>query len=398
VTAAAVDSPPTGAREGRSADPTIRQRLYRFRWLLAAGVVLLVACLGLALYGSTAHGGTLDPRSYDPSGSHAVSALLAARGVSVTTATDVADALAAAHAGTTLVVVRPDYLDADQLQQLADSPADLVVVGADQSVVNGLAHVTVGAAIVTDESGDTERTDPDCSWPVATVAGSAELGSINYYAGAAVRCYPGPGGYGLVGIEAGSRSVILLGDPTPLENSSLADDGNAALAIGMLDTHPRVVWLVPQTIAPSAAAVTQKDITDLMPSRLRQALVQLAIAMVVVALWRGRRFGRLVREDLPVVVRRAEVVVGRARLYQRSKSRDSAASALRAGCRDRLARRLSFGVNPDPDTLVDAVAARSYRAPSDIGALLYGATPVDDQALVALSQALSVLEQEVSRT
>jgi hypothetical protein len=397
--AAADVADPVAARDGRSADPTIRQQLYRIRWLLATGAVLLVACIGLAYYGSSAHGGTLDPRSYDPSGSHALGTLLSQRGVTVTTATDVPTALASAQAGTTLVVVRPDYLDAAELAQVATSPADLVVVGADQSELAGLWSVVAHEQVLAVESGVTESTQPQCAAPAAVIAGSAELGRLTYQASeSATRCYPGDGGYGLVSFTAGGRQVTLLGDAAPLENENLAADGNAALSIGLLDTHQRVTWLIPLAVAPQASAGAQQDITDLMPSRLKQALVWLAIAMIVVALWRGRRFGRLVREDLPVVVRRAEVVVGRARLYQRSKSRDSAAEALRSGSRDRLARRLSFGANPRPDLLVDALATRTHRPAADLSALLYGSTPVDDRALIALSQALSVLEQEVSRT
>ncbi len=379
-------------------EPTVRQRMYRLRWLLAAGVVLLLGCVSFVWYDSTIHGGDLDPRSYDPAGTHALSVLLGQRGVTVTTDTDVSAALAAATSGSTLVVVRPDYLNSAQLRQIANTPADLVVVGADQTVVNDLGTITASSAISAGVTGDTETVQPDCPWPIADISGSAQLGAVVYDGGTAQRCYPGDdGGYGLVSIEQGSQRITLLGDPTPLENATLADDGNAALALGLLDTHPRVIWLLPLTVSPDVAASGQRDITSLFPDRLKTALIQLVIAVVIIALWRGRRFGRLVREDLPVVVRRAESVVGRARLYQRARAHDSAAQALRAGSRDRLSSRLGFGISPAAVALVEVVAARSQRRPDDVAALLYGATPVDDHALVALTHALSVLEQEVSR-
>jgi hypothetical protein len=92
------------------------------------------------------------------------------------------------------------------------------------------------------------------------------------------------------------------------------------------------------------------------------------------------------------------VVVGRARLYQRSKARGTAAEALRAGTRDRVSRRLGFGVHPSQPALIDAVATRAGRPAGDVAQLLYGATPADDHGLIALAHALSALEQEVSRT
>jgi hypothetical protein len=47
--------------------------------------------------------------------------------------------------------------------------------------------------------------------------------------------------------------------------------------------------------------------------------------------------------------------------------------------------------------VVDAVAARTRRAPPDVAALLYGAAPADDAALVRLADDLDALEREVSR-
>ena len=120
--------------------------------------------------------------------------------------------------------------------------------------------------------------------------------------------------------------------------------------------------------------------------------------------------GRLVPEALPVVVRQAETVVGRARLYRRARSYDRAAEALRSGARDRLARRLGFAPGSDHDALVDAIALRlratggrdasnvNARGASSVNALLYGPTPADDHALVELARQLTALEQEVLKS
>jgi len=176
----------------------------------------------------------------------------------------------------------------------------------------------------------------------------------------------------------------------------LAKDGNAALALGLLDTHPNVVWLVP-AIAPVSSG-PHLSVSSLLPSRLKLAFLQLVIAVIVIAIWRGRRLGRLVPEDLPVVVRQSETVRGRSRLYRRSHSLDTAADALREGSRDRLAHRLGLGPRPQPAALVQAVAARATQPAAQIEALLYGSTPADDLTLVTLAQALTALEQEVLRT
>ena len=51
----------------------------------------------------------------------------------------------------------------------------------------------------------------------------------------------------------------------------------------------------------------------------------------------------------------------------------------------------------EPATVTDAVAARSRLPAVEVSALLYGAAPADDSALVALADRLDDLEKEVRR-
>jgi len=380
-------------RAGHSTDPTIRQRWRRARVLVGAAVVVVVGATLVAL-GSGRSGAALDPRSYTSSGTHALSVLLEQRGVHVVAETDAPTAEQLAVKGTTLVVVSPELLSTDELTAIASSRADLVVVGARLDVIQGLG---LPLAPETDD-GSTVRL-PSCSLQAATVAGSAQLTGPGYTVpSGGTGCYPDGGGFALVTFETSGHRVTVLADGTPLMNSSLAKDGNAALALGLLDTHPIVVWLVPPEIAPASTSGGNASVQSLLPSRLKSAFLQLVIAVVIVAIWRGRRLGRLVPEDLPVVVRQSETVRGRSRLYRRSRSLDTAAHALREGTRDRLGHRLGLGPRPQPAALVQAIAARAGRPGAQVEALLYGSTPVDDLTLVTLAHALTALEQEVLRT
>ena len=83
---------------------------------------------------------------------------------------------------------------------------------------------------------------------------------------------------------------------------------------------------------------------------------QLCLAVVLLALWKGRRIGPLVAEELPVVVRASETVEGRGRLYRSRRARDRAADALRTATLQRLLPRLGLGPNAD--------AGRRGRRPS----------------------------------
>jgi hypothetical protein len=90
-------------------------------------------------------------------------------------------------------------------------------------------------------------------------------------------------------------------------------------------------------------------------------------------------------------------VEGRARLYRRARARDKASDSLRAGARNRVAPLLGVPRGAPPAALIDAVAAQSRRTPPEVGALLYGAAPADDAALVRLADELDSLEREVRR-
>ncbi|GAA3099893.1 hypothetical protein GCM10020254_51720 [Streptomyces goshikiensis] len=101
------------------------------------------------------------------------------------------------------------------------------------------------------------------------------------------------------------------------------------------------------------------------------------MAATLAALWRARRLGPLVTEQLPVAVRASEAAEGRARLYHKAGARDRAATVLRAATRERLAALV--GVPPGrahaPESLVPGVCARLPGGAHDVTTLLFGPTP-----------------------
>jgi len=105
--------------------------------------------------------------------------------------------------------------------------------------------------------------------------------------------------------------------------------------------------------------------------------------------------GPVVEEPLPVVVRAAEAAEGRARLYRRAGARGRAAQNLRAATLGRLMPLLGQGRAADPVSVTAAVAARAARPAAEVSALLYGAAPADDAALVRLANELDALERMV---
>ena len=124
-------------------------------------------------------------------------------------------------------------------------------------------------------------------------------------------------------------------------------------------------------------------------------IVLLLVAGVAAAIWRGRRFGPLVAERLPVTVRAAETTEGRARLYAHARDALHAADQLRIGTLGRLGRLLGLGPSRVRGEIADAAAARTGLDRGAVRGILIDELPHTDAELVALDQRLRALEEAV---
>ena len=130
-------------------------------------------------------------------------------------------------------------------------------------------------------------------------------------------------------------------------------------------------------------------------SRVNWIVLQLCLAVLLIAVWKGRRVGPLVAEKLPVVVRASETVEGRGRLYRSRRARDRAAQALRGAALHRLLPRLGVGADTSTPALVIAIAQRSRSDPDTVRHILFGPSPATDADLVHLARALDDIERQV---
>ena len=385
----------TDPSPSRSTDPSAGDLWRAARGPLAVAAIVLLGALALAAVAGRPGSSRLDPRSADPSGGRAVAEVLRDRGVQVELVTTTAAVRDTARSGDTLLVVDPGLLVDEQVDAVRAVGADLVVIApiAPEQFAPG---VTVGRPTAPGVR------QPACALAPARRAGTADAGGLSWVVEPRTGvpddalCYARDGLPSLVQVQGGGRSVTLFGDPAPLRNDRFGEHGNAALALGLLGTNPRLVWYLP-SLSDVPASAQQESFYSLVPDGVWWGLVQLAVAVLLVGAWRARRLGPVVVEPLPVVVRAAETVEGRARLYRRGGARDTAAHALRAGVRSRLVPLMGLPVRAEPPAVVDAVASRTRRTAPDVAALLYGAAPADDAALVRLADDLDALEREVRR-
>lgn len=403
-------SPPT-ADTGRAvswidladaSDPARHWRRWR-QWRLPLALVAIIILGGLViaiLLPPQKTNNSLDPASTGQTGTHALTDILTERGHQVISTYSPSAALAAADAGgATIVITSPELLTVPQLTALSLARADIVLVDPDQAA---LTVLTPGITIA--DYVSTGPVQPDCAFRAAQLAGSADVGGITLViSGApvgAVGCYPVHGNPSLVRYTVAGKVVTILGSGVPLANGSLAKQGNAALAINVLTTSHRLVWLTPQP-SPAAAGSgggqpgSSQAHPALIPLAAWLVVSQLAIAALLAAIWRARRLGSLVPEQLPVIVRAAETVEGHARLYQSRRARGRAAATLREAMLARVRPALGLARDATPEAVADALASRSRLSQQAVTTIVFGPPPSSDAGLAALVRDLDELEREV---
>jgi len=377
--------------------PTTRVRVRRWvYWIVAFTVVLIIAVVGLLVRGSTQIGQALDATNPGPGGAKALVEVLRQQGVDVTVTSTLADTEKAVTdtANTTLFVYDRDFIldetDNSRIVELADT---LVLLDPNYDLLE-LAAPAIAMA------GSVEGTmQADCDVFAATqadeIAGDGSGYRIVDDTVDAEGCFTTDDDiYSLVRVESAGKTVSVIGTTSALTNEFIGDRGNAALALNLLGENESLVWYIPgigDLLGESAPTLG-----ELSPPWVTPSILLVLLGGITAAVWRGRRFGPLVIENLPVIVRSSETMQGRARLYQSNSTRLHALDALRIGTISRVAAACGLPRAATVDDVIAAVASVTGRDIQSVRALLIDADPGSDRDLVSLSDDLLELEQHVA--
>ena len=329
-------------------------------------VLVLVVALVLGWAASGGRRGYLDPEAVDPAGSKAVVQVLQQQGVEVVHRAE--HRLPRPPRPPTARPCwsrSPTCCGGEQVDRLRSLPGDLVLVtpGGPQDWAEAIG-----------QSGTTEVRErtPGCALREAVRAGRADTGGLLYTATDVPRDH---GGALLHRRRPRLRARPRRGrparsscsaPPTSSPTTASTPTGNAALALNLLGRADSLVWYLP---VPEAGA-DGPSLGSLVPDGVRFALIQVALGVILLALWRARRLGRVVAEPLPVEIRASEAVEGRGRLLRRARATDRAALALRTATLARL--RGPLGLPRSTDSAADraavvaAVAARTGRPQAEV--------------------------------
>lgn len=375
--------------------PTVR-RFFRktLFWIGITTILIIIAGIGLVFSGSLfASEDELGPDNAAPEGARALVEVLKHEGVDVVVATSLEDAQQAVDDpnGTTLVIHDVSRILTDEQWRDAVGLADnVVLIDPGFTALTAIAPSVYSAGYV---DGDL---DADCDVAAAEAAGTISGSGSGFQTDGdtVAACFDsGDDTYSLIQVDYKGALVTMLGATDALSNGRIVENGNAALALTLLGSEANLVWYVPGPHDYDDAPLT---VADLAPKSVFPITLTLLLVFVAIAVWRGRRFGPLIIENLPVTVKASETMHGRARLYQHSTARLHALDSLRIGTIDRLARLIGLPRLATVDEVVSGVASLLGRDERDVRRLLLDAAPKSDRELIALSDELLILESAVT--
>lgn len=259
-----------------------------------ACLVLVALIITLALTATRGSSGIpLASDNPGPSGAQALAKVLENHGASVRTARTPDDIDRPVSADTTVFVAGDATLDADARSRLLDA-------------VHGAGRLVV-----------VEPT-PDMRTQLFPPSGDS-----------------GVGGDGVApdvefGRAHGGTTPVAVNDSTIFTNATIASGNNAASALRLLGATRDVLWIADWQGSTSRASDEQGLAWPDWKGPLTWAL---ACTVGVLALARGRRFGPLVTEPLPVVVPASESTRALATLFRRSTTREWPLTPCDAGAR-----------------------------------------------------------------
>lgn len=377
-------------------------------WLAVFAIVVALLSLTLVPQGS---GRPMDPENPRPKGTKALAQVLGQQGIEVSRiSTQPELAKQKLKGDTTLVVTSSETWFSDGLLKAVAAHASgykrIVVFGAPAYALRSL-DVSLNSA---SPLGTTVH-EPECSTPVIgkaerlEVEGTYQPGYLTQTSGQ-VGCFP----MGATSATSGQTPwlvVVSPATPTRPEVVAVADNGmftnehilaadNAALGLTLLGAHPHLVWLNASADFTTSPQPKERSGWDLMPPWAQTLQLMLTWVVIAALLWRVRRFGRLVTEPLPVIIKSVETTISRGRLYERARGRSHALAALQEASRRRLSARLALPLEVDPQVLAEAVAQASGRNPQEVAWLLNDTSVGTDEDLVGRSRALAQLEEEIT--
>ncbi len=183
--------------------------------------------------------------------------------------------------------------------------------------------------------------------------------------------------------------VLYFGAARIITNRYLDTADNAGVMLRLLAQHPTLLW-----VEGYASIEEGETPTSRLPAWFLLSFAALGASGLWFGAVRGRRFGKLVAEPMPVVVPAAEANQGRARLYEAGDDATHAARILRASFISRYSSRLGLTPYSPQHIVTSAYAAAVQRKEEEIAQALYTYPVRTNADLAHVAALLGELEKE----
>lgn len=376
--------------------PTARRLLRRsLFWIVIATIILLLALVSVAISDSTKSAESLSATNPGPTGAKALVEVLRHEGVRVTVTDSLAETREAVRDPdhTTILLYDRDYfLDDDQVQSALDLASNIVVLDPTYVMLDSISPDLAPAGYV--DGTLTADCTVDAAEAAEEITGSGSGFRVIGDDADLETCFgSGDDVYSLVRVDSGSTTYTVLGASDALTNGVILENGNAALGLNLLGETDDLIWYVPGSDDLAGGAPTAGELS---PPWVLPVTLLFYLTLITAALWRGRRLGPLIVENLPVTVRASETMHGRARLYEKANARQHTLDSLRIGTVDRLAKACGLPTLATVEEVIAASAAIAAMDPHEVRRLLIDGHPASDRELVHLSDDLLTLEERVA--
>ncbi len=245
------------------------------------------------------------------------------------------------------------------------------------------------------ELSDPRAGEAGCGIDALAGVGALDVDGLGFDLGVRDRGCLGDGtSFFVAASPLGDGTIVSVGGAGAWVNERLGDRDNAVLAGALLAPAPGTVVAV--LLAPLVGDGTA-SLTDLVGDGVKQALLQLGLAFLLYALWRGRRLGGPVPEEQPVTLAASELVVAVGNLLQQGRHHERAAAMIRNDLRRHLAARLGLPVDASPDAVAEAAGDRTGLDHAHLLRLLAPAPTRGDGDLAALASDAHAVTEELAR-
>ena len=353
------------------------------RWIAVVSVLLLI---GVFLPAKSPSFEAYDPASNKPDGLKATVLLAQKLG-----ATTDSGSIMRGNGTAFLPVDNLTAAETNDLERWVRTGGTLVLADPNSS----LSPWRVGG----DSNGQPRQLVSSCASPLVQGVGRIQPSNDRYYPVYAVSdgsagCFPAVDGQFMASQRLGLGSIVSIGTPDVFTNRQLGKVDNSVLAGNLLNMSPGNSITMLHTGDVTASGT--ENLSDLVPHSVKEMFWQLAIAAVLLAIWRSRRLGMPVLEPQPVAIESSQLVVASGNLMQTAEHVDEAAYVLRADLRRLVAGRIGMPIQTDGRILAQAAADRS-----GIDSRLLHYTLVDqpiatDKDLVTLAQMIEDVYREIT--